>query len=460
MTVWPVRRTLEPLRSEGSALRDALASLRDRVASARDAAPRRARLVRVEIELDAADPLAFLAAQAQGERRYFRSRDGVRAVAGIGAAIAFPRLDDPALTALLSSHPRLVAFLAGRFDPTRGHELEWQSFGESTVVVPAIEMRREGDRTTIAAQFVGDARDVLRHLERVEGEEQHADPHSLVPEHSPGFGANRGIDSSESAWRTAVEATLRDIEASSVRKVVLARTRTFRIAEPLEPCELLLRLTANEPGTYQFLIEGQGGVSFVGASPERLFWREGRRLESEAVAGTRPRAESPDEDRRLADVLFASMKDRHEHQLVLDEIRERLAPLVSSLRFAPHPRLLRLANVQHLCSPVSASLRDGVTDAELLDRLHPTPAVCGQPIERARTIIRACEPFDRGLYAGPVGVVGAVTEVCVAIRSALIAGRSVTAFAGAGVVAGSTADTEWLETEHKLATFERLVRPA
>lgn len=457
MTVWPARRTVATNPREASALRVAIDALRRLVAKAR--VPSRG-FSRIDVELEKADPLAFLAAQRPGGRRYVRSRDGVFAIAGLGAARVYATPDDSDFADLRRDCPAVVGFLARRFDRSREIAREWRTFGEAELVVPTIELRVDGTRTTLSAHVTGDGADALRLLDAIEGHEEQADVHDLVPEFAPGFGADKGVDSSESAWRVAVDATLRDIAAKSVRKVVLARTRTFRIAEPLDPCELLLRLTASEPGTYQFLVEEMPGVAFVGASPERLFRREGRKLESEAVAGTRPRADTPEADRRMADSLMGSEKERHEHQLVLDQIREKLAPLATSLRFARHPRLLRLANVQHLCSPVAATLNDGVTDAELLERLHPTPAVCGQPVERARTIISACEPFDRGLYAGPIGVVGSTTDVCVGIRSALVAGQSVTAFAGAGVVAGSTAESEWLETEHKLATFERLVRPA
>jgi menaquinone-specific isochorismate synthase len=207
------------------------------------------------------------------------------------------------------------------------------------------------------------------------------------------------------------------------------------------------------------MVEPIAGVAFVGASPERLFRRAGTILESEAVAGTRPRGETPEADWRHAQDLFDSEKDRREHALVLDRIRERLSDMATSLHIARGARLLRLARVQHLCTPLEATLAPDVSDAELLTRLHPTPAVCGQPAERARTIIRACEPFDRGLYAGPIGVLGATTEVCVGIRSALVLGDLVVAFAGAGIVAGSDASAEWRETAHKLATIERLVRP-
>jgi menaquinone-specific isochorismate synthase len=123
----------------------------------------------------------------------------------------------------------------------------------------------------------------------------------------------------------------------------------------------------------------------------------------------------------------------------------------------PEPRLLRLAYVQHLATRVYAELRAGVGDLELIRALHPTPAVAGAPVAAAIEALRDFEPFDRGLYAGPVGVVSREgAEIAVAIRSARIDGDRLTAFAGAGIVDGSDAAEEWRETGHKLLAFERL----
>jgi menaquinone-specific isochorismate synthase len=414
-------------------------------------------LLRLEVPVGNLDPLSFLAVQTSGDRIYMRSRDGIIAVGGVGRAAEFDGLADPALIAARAAEPRLVAILASRFDPDREPAREWSAFSRRCVAVPLIDLRREADRTTLGVALGPDARPALGRLEHLATSVAQRNSPVLPPEYAPGFGALAGVDSSPDAWRKAIDATLAEIASGGVRKIVLARTRRFRLPEQVDPCVLLGRLGEGEPGTYRFLIEQQPGIAFLGASPERLFRRRGDRLESEAIAGTRPRGETPEADRALATQLRESQKERNEHALVLERIRERLGPVSVSVRADRRPHVLRLASVQHLATTVEAELRTGIEDAELLERLHPTPAVCGEPLERARTIISACEPFDRGLYAGPVGLVGATVDVCVAIRSALVVGDVVTAFAGAGVVAGSSAEAEWRETEHKLATFERIV---
>lgn len=432
-----------------------LEALRERLTGiGRDAGLRR---VVVPIRDEDLDPLRFLSVQPSGSRLYFRSRDGVLALAGCGIAMWLEGPADRRLAEALDAAPDLLCFLAERFDPDRESAGEWSAFRPRGLAIPLIELRREAGRLSLAAHAVLGPAAALEALERLNPNVCRQREQTLPPEYAPGLGADAGVDSSPQAWRGAVDATLAEIVAGNVRKIVLARTRRFRLPEPVDPCVLLDRLGEGEPGTYRFLVEPEPGVAFLGASPERLFRREGRLLKSEAIAGTRPRGATPEADAALASQLFDSGKERNEHSLVLERIRERLGALSERIRTDRRPQVLRLASVQHLATSIEADLSGCADDAELLARLHPTPAVCGEPLERARTIIRACEPFDRGLYAGPIGVVGAASDVCVAIRSALVVGDRVTAFAGAGVVAGSNAEAEWRETEHKLATFERIV---
>jgi menaquinone-specific isochorismate synthase len=140
--------------------------------------------------------------------------------------------------------------------------------------------------------------------------------------------------------------------------------------------------------------------------------------------------------------------------LVRRHIETQLAPLSETIVCDDEPHLERLQHVQHLRTDVRGTLRPGVRDADVLAALHPTPAVCGLPTERAMSVLRDVEGFDRGLYCGLVGLWRAdEAEFAVAIRSALICGREVQLYAGAGIVDGSDADAEWDETVDKLRTI-------
>jgi menaquinone-specific isochorismate synthase len=261
----------------------------------------------------------------------------------------------------------------------------------------------------------------------------------------------------EAIWTRTVRAGLERIRSGALRKIVLARTRSYTASGQLDPVSVLMRLASREIRGFRFLMEAGEGKSFLGVTPERLISRSGRIARSEAVAGTRPRGVDGVADRLLGESLLASAKDRREHELVVERVREALTSCSTTLRIDAEPRLLRLAYVQHLATRVQAEIRTGVTDIDLVRLLHPTPAVAGAPVAAAIEALRALEPFDRGLYAGPVGVVSRDgAEIAVAIRSARIDGDRLTAYAGAGIVDGSDPADEWRETGHKLLAFERL----
>ena len=162
----------------------------------------------------------------------------------------------------------------------------------------------------------------------------------------------------------------------------------------------------------------------------------------------------------MADELLSSQKDQLEHQIVRKSIRQQLHRCLEpdSLSVSNKPKLMPLSKTQHLCSVVQATLHDSVSDGQLIERLHPTPAVGGYPTGNALSEISRLEPFDRGWYAAPVGWVSRdAAEFAVAIRSGLLRGDELSLYSGAGIVPGSDADEEWDEVEHKLVNFMNII---
>jgi menaquinone-specific isochorismate synthase len=257
------------------------------------------------------------------------------------------------------------------------------------------------------------------------------------------------------AYRPAVAQALAEIARGDYQKVVLARARRFTTTEEFHPLAVLNNLRQRYPGCYAFSIANGCGQSFMGASPERLVRVTGGRMHTEALAGSAPRGESASEDAAFARALLHSEKDRREHQVVLEAISRQLADLDLKLEHAEQPRVLGLANVQHLHLPISAALPAGVHILDLVERLHPTPAVGGSPRDAAIAAIARLESFPRGLYAGPQGWVDhrGGGEFFVGIRSALVDGRTATVYAGAGIVAGSAPEKEFAETELKFTAL-------
>lgn len=259
------------------------------------------------------------------------------------------------------------------------------------------------------------------------------------------------------SYQRAVAAGLEGIARGDYGKIVLARAQRLTTAEAFHPLGVLNHLRQRYATCYSFSVANGRGQSFIGASPERLVRVAAGRMHTEALAGSAPRGQSASEDAAFARGLQQSEKDLREHRLVIGSIARRVADLGIALEHAPQPRLLALANVQHLHTPISATLPEGVHILDLVTRLHPTPAVGGTPREAAVAAIPRLESFARGLYAGTCGWVDwrGGGEFFVGLRSALIDGCTATAYAGAGIVAGSDPEKEFAETELK---FKALIQ--
>lgn len=190
----------------------------------------------------------------------------------------------------------------------------------------------------------------------------------------------------------------------------------------------------------------------MGATPEWLIRKRGRRIETEAMAGSRSRAEVDAEQR-----LLASGKDLEEHRLVLEEVVRALQPVCEQLSVPDGPRIRQLRDLLHLQTPVVGQLAKDRHVLDLVGRLHPTPAVGGVPRDAALAWLAEHESESRGWYASPVGWVDAAGdgEFAVALRSALMIGNVAHLYAGAGIVRDSSPDLEYEETQLKLASMVR-----
>ena len=263
-------------------------------------------------------------------------------------------------------------------------------------------------------------------------------------------------------YRAVVARALERIGSGEFRKIVLARALDLQADQPLHPLRVLNGLRQRFPDCYSFSFANGRGQSFIGASPERLVRVSKGVLETEALAGSIRRGAGASEDAALAAVLRGSEKDLREQRDVLDDIVARLTPLGLELEFLPEPQLRRLANVQHLHTPVRAALPEAVRLLDVLAALHPTSAVGGSPREAAVRCIRELEGFPRGLYAGALGWLNARGggEFFVGLRSALVEGSTARVYAGAGIVEGSTPEKEFAETELKFrAMRDALLTP-
>jgi menaquinone-specific isochorismate synthase len=248
-------------------------------------------------------------------------------------------------------------------------------------------------------------------------------------------------------WRARLEQTLAAIDAGTVEKVVLAREVDVEADEPFDLLDVLDALRSTQSGCTVYAVDG-----FVGASPELLVRRTGREVLCRPMAGT---GDDPE-------ALLASAKDAHEHRIVVDAIASVLRDVCDPVD-CDGPAAVRFANVTHLATSIRGRLRSRtVGAADLVARLHPTPAVGGWPTRAAQAMIRELEGHDRGRYAGACGWIDPAGdgEFVVALRCAQLEGAHARLYAGAGIVAGSEPGAEWAETQAKLQPMLRaLVRP-
>jgi menaquinone-specific isochorismate synthase len=155
--------------------------------------------------------------------------------------------------------------------------------------------------------------------------------------------------------------------------------------------------------------------------------------------------------------LLHNGKEQREFQIVKDFLERSLLPFCKEMKWEGQDRILKAAHVQHIHNRLHAILSGEISDAALIDALHPTPALGGNPRKKAMGLLEQIEPFDRGWYGGLVGVIGPQgANLHVAIRSALIRESTVHLFAGTGIVEGSDAEQEWEELEQKIRPFTEL----
>ncbi|MCP8617786.1 isochorismate synthase [Salirhabdus salicampi] len=257
-------------------------------------------------------------------------------------------------------------------------------------------------------------------------------------------------DMAPEEWKGKVAKATKEIEHGDLAKVVLAREHKLQFTEELPVASVLANLHEQQKQSYIFAFES-GQDCFVGATPERLVRVEDGELLSTCLAGTAPRGNTVEEDKRIGEQLLHDEKNIAEHKFVVDMIRQAVDTYCDYVHVPDYPILSRLQNLQHLYTPVKGKLKEEFTILDVVKKLHPTPAMGGVPREKALAFIREEELFHRGWYAAPIGWMdlNGDGEFAVAIRSALVSGNEASLFAGCGIVKDSDPQKEFEETEMK-----------
>jgi salicylate biosynthesis isochorismate synthase len=383
---------------------------------------------------------------------------------GLSAAAVGDPLDDPTdrrSSDLRSASTGPVAVGGFAFAPEGGKTPAWEGFDPASLVVPEVAIRRaakgardrdEPDvRLTLAALMAPDdtSQDVLERLERRSAELRERVLPLLDP--APTGKYSVGSAMAPEHYEAAVEHATALIKEGKLEKVVLAREVEAHAPQRYDPAAMLGVLREAFPGCYCFCV-GRGDATLIAASPELLVRREGHRLSTLALAGSTRRSADPAVDDHLGEQMLRDESYRSEHAIVARRIERTLRPHAVWVAAAPEPELVKIANIQHLATPIRAQLAAPIDAVELAGLMHPTPAVGGEPRDVATALIPALEGLDRGWYAGPVGWTDATGdgEFCVALRCALLRENVARCYAGNGIVRDSNPQAELAETEIKL----------
>jgi salicylate biosynthesis isochorismate synthase/menaquinone-specific isochorismate synthase len=431
-------------------------------------------LLSVTESVAASDPLPlFLAGQAEQQPAFFW-HDPARqqTIAALGSAIHLKQtgpqrfaharrqwrsLLDTALiegdVTLPGSGPTLLGGMA--FDATTPRTALWHGFDDLSLMLPRLQLTVVGDQARLTYNLLlspeagtQQFHELMLFADQMQMYAQHrlqqSEPARLAPHgHLP-----------RATWEAIVANAIAQMQQRAFEKVVLARALQASADQPfaLGPTIDQLRQIANFG--YVFAVS-RGGRTFLGATPERLVSMNRGVAYATGLAGTIRRGASAAEDTALANELLNSAKDQREHAVVVDMLRQVFSTVCDQVSAPSTPEILQLRTLQHLYTPVQGRLRNGHSLLDLVEQLHPTPAVGGVPRAAALDFIRTHEQLDRGWYASPVGWLDAhhEGEFAVALRCALVDHDQATLFAGGGILASSDPAREYAETELKTQTM-------
>lgn len=433
-------------------------------------------LVSFSQKIDPIDPLAILEAIWPGNQLYFywENRQQNEAILGYGVTKSLT-IDSPARFAqsqhFIEECRRHTIQVGESFNSfpywfcsfTFFQQIreECWPFPSATIFLPQVQIVKKQDNHTLVINCsINPKINIKLLLEKISHNTQFINRfkyHKLTDKEKQIFSVIKpknigGYD----GFKNAVYSALKSINQQQFSKLVLAHAIDIKAPKNFQVAVSLNQLRNYHPDCTIFAVSNGKGYHFIGASPERLISIKNQQLITDALAGSAPRGKNNQQDKKLAQKLLKSEKERREHQAVSDFIKQKLC----QLGLIPHSsplKILKLSNIQHLWTPIYAEIKPHIHPLQIVAQLHPTPAVAGVPTEVACEQIRFYETFDRGLYAAPLGWIDSQgnSEFIVGIRSALIHDNYARLYAGAGIVAGSDPNKELAEIQLK---FQALMK--
>ena len=396
-------------------------------------------LTSLKIPLFSFDLLSFLKAQILYPKVYFDIPSKNLKIGAFGSAL---KLNKP--PSFISIHASFRFY--GGFDFSRRKNKNWKGIPSCFYFLPSIEVEELNGQVALIIHQV-DTETIDQKIAQIKFE----DTPLTAPLDKP---QEKRLFPSYGSWKNDLDKTLSSIQNKEFEKVVLARSCCLQFKTPLFPLDILQKLKKKSLASNFFAFQFTPKIAFIGASPEILYERTQRSIKTAAIAGTRKRGITEDEDRKFQEELLKNDKELREFNIVKKDIKKKLTKLCESFSMPDHHQIIQTTTVQHLFCPFKGNLKETVQDKDLLKTLHPTPALGGYPKKKALIHIQNIERFDRGWYGAPLGWISKENAYqIVAIRSALIQSHHFTLFSGTGIVKGSDPQREWQELEDKISQF-------
>lgn len=261
---------------------------------------------------------------------------------------------------------------------------------------------------------------------------------------------NAPLVTSRVAYEKAVSGLIEELKRNDdFEKAVLARSQEIPLSENFSAMQMLKLLKQKMPQAFCFLVCTPQAGRWIGATPERLLEVQGSRAYTNALAGTLP-ADGTDE---------WSEKEKVEQQIVTDYIAENLEKVGIVDYKKSEVRTIKSGTVKHLKTSFEFTVKDASNIATIIDVLHPTPAVGGMPLAKAKAAIKKYEQAPRKYYTGYLGPLGIGEEshLFVNLRSMQVNADTATLYIGAGITEDSVPEKEWVETEVKAKTLLNVI---
>ncbi len=428
-------------------------------------------LVSHRVQVDTVDPLVVFSngnRLYEGQRSYWSDASNEMTLVGMGEAKKFDIDGEERFSTIKNEWESIVAeqledyetpyvfgtgpmMLGGfSFDTKKDKTPLWTNYSDASFVLPVHLYSCFQNKAYMTTNlFVQPDSDVVQVFEESMKEKALLLKRSAIDESEDRHYTLTEIEPEQ--WKDTVAETTSMIKEGKIEKVVLAREVIAETDEKISVTSTLQRLELEQPNSFIFAFE-RGHKCFLGASPERLVQKQDSEVLSTCLAGSIKRGTFLEEDEHLGAQLLSDDKNREEHAFVVEMIRDALEEVAGSVDVPDGPTLYKGRDIQHLYTPVVVKQAKDVPLMDVVQRLHPTPALGGFPQKESVEIIREHEKLDRGWYSSPVGWIDANDqgEFAVAIRSGLINENHVSLFAGCGIVADSDPESEYEETQIKL----------